>query len=129
MTSILQSLGLGPPNPAAYSDASAVASQQKQAIGGLQGTMASVGTALTLAKSSGLSFSALDSIEKIMTKGNTLLSQAATMDPASLATKTSALQSDLMVAQFNALNEQYTKTLTDIRGIAANVSLKFVRIL
>jgi len=128
MTSILQTLGLGPPNPAAYSDASAVASQQTQALGGLQSTVASVGTALTFAKTSGVSSSTLDSLQTISTKGNTLMSQAATMNPATLATRTAALNSELMVAQFNALNEQYTKTLSETRAIAAIINTRVLEI-
>jgi hypothetical protein len=123
-TAVLQSLGLGPPNPAAYSDASAVASQQTAAIGGLQSTVASVGTALSFAKTSGVSSSTLDNLQDLSTRGNTLMTQASTMNPATLATKTAALQSELMVSQFNALNEQYQKTLTDTKAIAATIDTR-----
>jgi len=124
MASVLQSLGLGPPNPAAYSDASAVASQQTAAIGGLQSTVASASTALSFAKTAGVSSTTLDSLQGLTTQGNTLMSQAATMNPATLATKTASLNSQLMVAQFNALNEQYQKTLTDTKTIAATIKTR-----
>jgi len=125
-TTFLNTLGIGAPNPAAYSDAAAVASQQTQAVAGLQSTVAIANTALTLAKTSGITSPTLLKLQDISTQGNKLLSQASTMTPATLEARRSKLESDLVTTQFTATQEQYkdaVKSTTDVYGkIATRVA-------
>lgn len=124
MTSVLASLGLGAPNPAAYSDAAAVASQQKQAISGLQNTMATISSASSLLKGAGVSSTALDKLNELNKRGDTLLSKVATMSPADLTKEAAALSAEYMVEQYNAIKVQYEKTLSDTTAIAAKINTR-----
>ena len=115
VSSLLTTVGLGPPNPAAYSDASAVASQQTQAVSGLSSTVGTIGTTLTVLKSTGASSGTLDKVSSLQTQANTLLSQSSTMSPAALEAKRAQIEAELIATQTTALQEQYTTTLTDLQ--------------
>jgi hypothetical protein len=128
MTSILQTLGISAPNPAAYSDASSTASQMKQAIGGLQSSIAAANTALTFAVSSGLSSTTITKIQSNIGELNTLLSQSSTMTPATLTAATTKYNTELSVTQFNAIQEQYKTTLDDTKAIALTINKRVAEI-
>lgn len=128
MTSILQTLGISAPNPAAYSDASSTASQMKEAIGGLQSSIAAANTALTFATSSGLSSTTVTKIQTNISDMNTLLSQSSTMTPASLTAATTKYNTELSVTQFNAIQEQYNSSLADTKAIAATINTRVMEV-
>jgi hypothetical protein len=124
MTSILSSLGLGPTDPATYSDASAVASQQKAAIGGLQATVSSAAAALTAAKAVGVPVTSLGALEKTIADGNALLTQAATMKPADIQKKASEIDAQSMVSQFKILETQYKTTVSSTTAIYKTIQAR-----
>ena len=122
MSSVLASLGLGAVNPAAYFDASAVASQQKKAISSLQSTLATINTSTSVLKGVGASSTALDKISVLSDKGNTLLSKASTMPPADLAKEIAIVSSEFMVEQYKAVKDLYDSTLKETTDIRAKIS-------
>ena len=116
VSSLLSTVGLGPPNPAAYSDASAVASQQTQAVSGLSSTVGTIGTTLSVLKATGASSTSIDKVSALQTQANTLLSQSSTMTPAALEAKRAKIQADLIATQTTAVQEQYTTILGELRA-------------
>lgn len=115
MTSILNTLGLGAPDPASYTNAATMASQQTQAVGSLQATIASASAALSFATTAGVSSSVLTKLKSVVSEGNTLISQAATMPAAKLEAARAKIESNAIAAQFAAIQDQYTSTLTGLQ--------------
>jgi len=119
--SILSTLGLGAPSPAAYSDASAVATQKAQVVTGLQGTLAAISTALMGAKTMGFPAAQIDSLRQHVADGTALLGQAATMGPAALQVKVSELESKFASSQFNITQNNYNSRVASLEKILITV--------
>ena len=111
MSSILSTLGLGAPDPASYTNASTMASQQTQAVSSLQATVSTASAALTFATTAGVSSSVLTKLQSVVSDGKTLLAQAATMPAAKLEAARAKLESNAIASQFAAIQDQYDTTL------------------
>jgi hypothetical protein len=128
MTSILNTLGLGPPNPAAYSDASAVATQKTQIVTTLQVTLAAMSTALMGAKTMGFPGAQIDSLKQHVADGTALLSQAANMGPAALQAKVSELESKFASSQFNITQTNYNSKVSALQAVINKVQTRVTAI-
>jgi hypothetical protein len=128
MTSILNTLGLGAPSPAAYSDASAVATQKTQIVTSLQVTLAAMSTALMGAKAMGFPGPQIDSLKQHVADGTALLGQAATMGPAALQAKVSELESKFASSQFNITQTNYNSKVTALQAVINKVQARVTTI-
>ena len=128
MNSILNTLGLGPTDPATYSDASTVASQQKKAIDSLQSIVSGANTAVTFATTSGISSPYIDTLKSMINNGNTVLSQAATMKPADIQKKAAELEVIYTTAQFQLLVEKHKNILDDTTVIFKTIQKRVTEI-
>jgi len=114
-SSILNTLGLGAPDPASYTNASTMATQQTQAVSSLQATVSSANVALNFATTAGVSSSVLTKLQSVVSQGKTLLSQAATMPAAKLEAARAKLESNAIASQFAAVQDQYDTTLKNLK--------------
>jgi hypothetical protein len=121
MATILNTLGLGAPDPASYTNAATMANQQKEAVGNLQTTVSTANTALTFAKTAGVSSDVLTKLQTTVSEGNTLLSRAGTMTPAELEAQRAKLESNAIAAQFAAIQDQYNTQLKELRDILPSI--------
>lgn len=125
---ILSSLGLSAPNPAAYSDASAVANQKSQSVAGLQTVMTTMNTALTVATTTGAPPQYVDELKKKIADGNGLLAQSATMSPAQLQEKTSSLQSQFSASQFTMTQNDYNTQVSQLNAVIVIVQKRVTEV-
>ena len=128
LTDLLSTVGLGAPNPAAYTDATSVGAQQKAALVGLQASVAASSLALSVAKTAGVSSTTLDNLQAMTTKGSTLMSQASTMTPAQLEAARANYDLEMTNAHFTAVQEQYTTLLNGIKAVVITIKTRVIQV-
>jgi hypothetical protein len=122
VSGLLSSIGLGPPNPAEYSDASAVASQTTSAVSGLAATNSSIGLAVSGLKMMGVPAETLAPVENLQRESNTLLAGASNMSPSAIAAQNASLQARLIATNNTAISGQFTKLINDMRAMETSVT-------
>ncbi len=122
VSGLLSSIGLGPPNPAQYSDASAVASQTTSAVSGLAATNSSISLALSGLKMMGVPAETLSPVENLQRESSTLLAGASNMSPSAIAAQNASLQARLIATNNTAISGQFTKVITDMRAMETSVT-------
>lgn len=128
VSGLLSSIGLGPPNPAAYSDASAVASQTTSAVSGLAATNSSIGMAVSGLKMMGVPAATLAPVEDLQQQSSTLLAGAANMSPSAIAAQNASLQARLIAANNTAISAQFTKVINDMRAIQTAITTRVTQV-
>lgn len=128
VSGLLSSIGLGPPNPAAYSDASAVASQTTSAVSGLAATNSSIGMAVSGLKLMGVPAATLAPVEDLQQQSSTLLAGAANMSPSAIAAQNASLQARLIAANNTAISAQFTTIINDMRAIQTAVTTRVTQV-
>jgi len=128
VSGLLSSIGLGPPNPAAYSDASAVASQTTSAVSGLAATNSSIGMAVSGLKMMGVPAATLAPVEDLQQQSSTLLAGAANMSPSAIAAQNASLQARLIAANNTAISAQFTKVINDMQAIQTAITARVTQV-
>jgi hypothetical protein len=121
---ILSSFGLGAPNPAAFSDASAVANQKAQAVNQVQTVVTTISTSLAAASALGAPPEYVDALKKKVADGKTLLTNSSNMTPESLQQETSRLQSEFTASQFKMTQTDYNTKVNNLRTILETVKAR-----
>jgi len=125
VSSLLSSIGLGGQSPAAAAaDASALATQQKDAVSGITSSLNMLNQSITAGKMLGVSSDSLDKLTKASTDGQALLAQAATMSPAQLAAKANDYKVQTTTAMFSTNISDYNTGLQKMQTIRDTISAR-----
>jgi hypothetical protein len=123
VSSLLSSIGLGGQSPAAAAaDASALATQQAQAVSGITSSLNMLNQTITAGKMIGVSSDSLDKLTKASTDGQALLAQAATMSPTQLAAKANDYKIQTTTAMFSTNVSDYNTGLQKMQTMRDTIS-------